>query len=498
MTNDREALIAGLDLGTTMCKCAVYDAGGALAASASRRLKTDCAAAGCMEQSSAEWEAAAVQVMKEVCEKLGGRASRILALGVSAQGPSTVFVDGDGRPVCPTPIWQDTRCAGDGYELFKAVGYEWVGHGLPQTGFAAKLKWMSHHDPEAFRRSKHFHDTKGYLLRFLTGNCVTEGSSSPVGMDEAMLKECGIRADMLDEVIAPDSPAGVLRRDLAEETGFPLSTKVIAGLNDGGAAVLGAGLLDVGQGSVSLSTNGVARVVVDKKPPGKFLYGRSLFCWPYVDGKYIMGGFTKTAGDTVQWFIDLAYRDCGPDIQLARFNEEAHQSGIGARGVRFYPWLLGRGCPSATDSPSGCFTGLGRHHRRGDCSRAIFEGVAFALRDIGQLFRDMGYRWDSIRFNGGGMKSVLWRSIVSNTLGVEGALYQTDSLLGAAMLAGVGTGMYRDIGEACRTCVARQETEPVLRQNDAKRYNEIYQAYQKGKAALESYTALMEESTHGT
>jgi len=440
-----------------------------------------------MEQSPLEWEEAIVQVMAETARKLAGHTEGVIAMGVSAQGPSVVFADGDGQPVCPAPIWQDNRCAEDGYELFRRVGYDWVGHGLPQTGFAAKVRWMSHHNPDAFRRTRHLHDTKGFLLWFLTGEPVTEHSSGPLGMGEAMLRECGIHADMLDRAVTSDTLVGRLRRELSERTGFPAGLGIVAGLNDGGSAVLGAGLLKTGQGSVSLSTNGVARVVVDEKPAGKFLYDHALFCWPYVGGKYILGGFTKTAGDTVRWFTDLAYRDCPEGGRLACFNAEARESGIGARGIRFYPWLLGRGSPDATDVPAGVFAGLGRHHGRGDFSRAVFEGVAFALRDIGQLFRDMGYRWDTLRYNGGGMKSDLWRFIVSNTLGVEGVLTCADSLLGAAMLAGVGSGAYRDLTEACGACVSEQEASPVLRADAAAAYERLYRSYCRGRTLLAAY-----------
>ncbi len=484
-----DKILIGLDLGTTLAKGLACDIKGQQLALASRAIATDRSALNAAEQDPKEWTAACVAIMRELAQQLEERKRYITAISVSSHGPGAVLTDAVDQPLLPCAIWQDNRCAEDGYSLFAQVGYDWVGHGMPQTGLAARLHWLSRTQPQAMAAARHIHDVKGYLLHFLTGSYVTEPSSNGGAdqWDAALLTACGIDRSQLDRSLPSTAVAGLLRRELAQSTGFPSATPVVCGLNDGAAAMLGSGSIQVGQGVVSVSTNGIARIVVDRKLPGRFLYDHSLFCWPYVAGRYVTGGFTKAAGDLVQWFIDIAYPDLPEAEQLPRFNQEAETSPPGANGVCFYPWLMGRGSPAATEIPAGCFLGLARHHTRGDCSRAVLEGVAYALRDIGQQFRDMGYAWDKLRLTGGGMQSPLWRSIVVNVLGVEARRVRTDSLLGAAILAGVGGGVYDSIESACAACVSLVNDPTVLDRQLVATYERLYQAYVRAKPPLDDY-----------
>ena len=490
-----KAAVMGLDLGTTLCKCAAYDAAGRQLALASRWVDTDRTIPNGAQQQATDWIRAITGALSEAAQQMDA-AVEVVAIGVSAHGPGVVLTDKDAAPLCPVAIWQDNRCASEGYRLFKKIGYDWVGHGMPQTGFAARLRWTLCHWPDAAQRARHVQDIKGFVLHYLTGRFVTEPSSSAGGMqwDKGMLDACGVSEAMMDEVLPSTAVAGGLCKAVAGETGLREGTPVVCGLNDGAAAMFGAGSLAPGSGVVSMSTNGIARIVLDKKLPGRFLYDHSMFCWPYVDGKFVAGGFTKTAGDTVQWFLSMAYGGCPPGDRLRIFNEEAEQSGMGARGVTFYPWLLGRGSPAASEAPEACFLGMGRHHVRGDCARAILEGLSFAIEDIGCVFRRMGYAWDDIMLTGGGMKSALWRSVLCDVLDVNGRRARADSLLGAAMAAGIGAGLYRDGADAVAACVRNDEV-PVPRDPAATAfYRRAYAGYRAGKAALKAYGQARERS----
>jgi len=457
-------------------------------------IATDRSVAGGAEQNPADWLEAILAVMSDIAAQLGDERVEIIAMGVSAHGPGVVLTNEDARPMLPCAIWQDNRSARYGSELLELVGCDWVGHGMPQTGFAARLRWLNRTQPDMIRKARHIHTVKGYLLYALTGNYVTEPSSSGCndGWSPDLLEACGVSPAQMDTCISSEATAGVLRADIAAQTGFPANTMIIAGLNDGATAMLGSGMIDVGKGVVSVSTNGIARVVADKKQTGRFLWEHSLFCWPYLDGKYVLGGFTKSAGDTVQWFLQLAYAELPESVRLEVLNHEAEQSGPGARGVRFYPWLFGRGSPASTDSPAGCFQCLARHHTRGDCARALFEGVAYALCDIGVQFRKMGYAWNDIRLTGGGMKSPLWRSIICNVLNVDGQRAVSDSLLGITMLTGVGCGIYPDIHAACSECVIKPEEASLLNPALTAFYEEAYQIYEKTKEPLAAFQRVVE------
>ena len=450
-------ILVGLDLGTTFCKSIAYDMEGRKLSEASCPVMTDRSIENGAEQKPTDWILAIVDVMSKLTKSLAERAKNIVGMGVSSHGPGIVLTDAEGKVLLPCPIWQDNRSAQAGYTLFDRIGFDWVGLGVPQTALASRILWTAQSFPKEFENAKNIQDIKGFLLTFLTGNHVTEPSSGPCGSvwNSDMLEACCIELGKMDAVIRSDESAGILRSKIASITGFPEGVNVISGLNDGASAMLGAGVLSIYDGAVSVSTNGVARIIVPEKLPGKILMEQSMFCYPYVDDKWILGGFTKSAGDTVQWFCETAYVDLPPIKQLAAFNHDAEQSVAGARGIRFYPWLLGRGSPSATDIPQGVFTGLGRHHKRGDSARAILEGLSYVFRDIGETFYQMGFSWNNLRFTGGGMNSHLWSKILCHVLHEDYWGVQSDSLLGAVILAGVGIGRFSTVTEASKIFVKK-------------------------------------------
>lgn len=485
-------ILIGLDLGTTLCKCGAFDTEGKLICSASHKITTNHAISGGAEQEPTEWIAALHKVMTAVAGQLGEKRKDIASIGLSCHGPGVILTDEAGTPLLPCAIWQDNRSTPYGEILLREVGCDWVGHGMPKTGFAARVCWLAKEYPEILRRAACVHCVKSFLIYALTGNFVSEPSSSG-GVEEwteELLCACGIRREQLPGVVRSEDVVGMLKKEIADEVGFPV-VPVIGGLNDGAAAMYGSGAMELGDGVISVSTNGISRVVVDKKPTGKYLFEHSLFCWPYVDGKYVMGGFTKSAGDTVQWWQDVAFSDVDTDERMERFNTEAAQSEPGSRGVSFYPWLLGRGAPHATDYAEGCFWGLARHHSRGDCARAVMEGLSYALYDIGLEFRSLGYSWNNIRLTGGAMKCALWRSIIVNLLGIRCAFVKSDSLLGAAMLAGVGCGIYHDAREAYRKCVKEIEDAVLLEPELSAFYQKEFAKYREAKRILSQLAKLM-------
>jgi len=487
-----QPILIGIDLGTTLCKCGAYDTVGNLICSTSHQISINHAIEGGAEQNPEEWISAITSVMTEIAQLLENRVHEIGAIGVSCHGPGIVLTDANGQVLLPCAIWQDNRSAAYGKALLKEVGCDWVGHGMPQTGLAARLRWLYETQPDIVKKAARIHGVKGFLLSRLTGKDVVEPSSSGgiESWSDALLAACGGKRECLDTIIPSTGCAGMLTEEMARHTGFPV-VPVIGGLNDGAAAMLGAGAVNVGDGVVSVSTNGIARVVVDSKPSGQYLYDHSLFCWSYVDGKYVMGGFTKSAGDTVQWWQEMAYSDVPKAQRMDLFNQEAAQSTPGSHGVLFYPWLLGRGAPAATDTACGSFMNLARHHGRGDCSRAVMEGLSYALFDIGMEFRRLGYAWENIRLTGGAMKSDLWRTILCNVLAAEGKLTESDSLLGAAMMAGIGCGVFANAQEACKACVREIAQPPLLNKELTQFYQNGYRAYVNTKDILSQYQDIL-------
>jgi xylulokinase len=485
-----EPLIIGLDLGTTLCKAGVFELDGSICGFAQRNIQTFRPASGWAEQDPNEWVEMICQVLMDLMEQLGEDAKRVSVIGLSSHGPSLILTDEHFSPLCLSPIWQDQRAASLCSELIEKAGTGWVGLGMPESSFGVQLYWALINHPDLIQEAKYIFDVKGFLLAVLTGLAVDEPSSSPGGRqwNQQLFDVLGIDLRKLPNSVLSISIVDELSTEIRQRTGLPSGIKVVAGLNDGASATLGAGLVNLGQGIVSLSTNGVMRATIPNRLSGDILVKKSLFCYSYVDGMCVTGGTTKCGGDSVKWFIDNFLGGYRQD-EAALFETvtlDAAKSPPGANGVMFMPYLMGVGTPNSRKDAEGAFLNLGRHHKRSDLTRALLEGVAFSLRDIGETFNELGFQWENIRFTGGGSKNRVWRQIVADILGKPLTGVRSDSVLGAAIVAAVGNGFYSTIRDAVTAMVHDTfQIEPDITQ--VKKYDHLYERFRKIKPALDEF-----------
>lgn len=484
-----ESLVVGLDLGTTLCKASAFELDGNLAGSAQRAIRTYRPHSGWAEQDPLEWKEALVSVLGELAAGLGENAGRIEAIGLSSHGPSLIPTDAAYRPLWRCPTWQDQRAAHLIDGLIQRAGTDWIGLGTPESSFGVQILWMQQNQPEVLKSAAHLFDTKGYLLAQLTGKAVDEPSSSPggEGVNQELFEELGIDLSLLAKSTPSISVVGELTAEIREQVNLPASVKVVAGLNDGAAATLGAGIVGLGQGIVSLSTNGVMRTSIPRRLPGSLLREKSMFCYSYVDEMYITGGMTKCGADNVKWLVENFYREVEGELQaFERIASEAVLSPAGANGVFFMPYLFGMGTPNPTKTAQGAFLNLGREHQRADFARALLEGAAFALRDIGVTFNALGLAWQNLRFTGGGSKNPTWRQIVADILNKPLTGARSDSVLGVAMVAAASVGLFPGIDEAVKKMV-RQTFRVEPDEKNATLYEALFQEFKRVKAWLGSY-----------
>ena len=486
----KDSLIVGLDLGTTLCKAVAFQMDGSQCALSQQTVRTFRPMSGEAEQDPNEWTEHIVSVLADLVTQLGNEARRISVIGVSAHGPSLILTDEHFSPLGHCTIWQDQRAAHLCGELLDKAGAGWVGLGMPESSFGIQLYWALKNQPTRLQEARHIFDTKGFILATLTGTAVDEPSSSPGGKEwnRQLFEILGVDTNKLPDTVESDSLAGYLRREVCERTGLPLGLPVIAGLNDGASATLGAGLLEVGQGIVSLSTNGVMRTTISQRLPGETLVQRSMFCYSYVEGMFVTGGTTKCGGDSVRWFIET-FMAGYPLEEKALFDliaEDAAKSPMGANSVVFMPYLVGTGSPNSREGSQGAFLNLGRHNKRSDLTRALLEGTAFALRDIAESFNEMELLWDNLRFTGGGSKNTVWRQIVADVLGQPLDGVRSDSTLGAAIIAAVGIGLYPSPHDAVEAMVHKTfHTEPDDTSMDF--YDQEYQRFRRIRPLLDEF-----------
>jgi len=479
-------LVIGLDLGTTLCKAGAYELNGNLIGSAQKAISTFRPYPGWVEQNPDEWREAIVTVLKKLVIDFKEKAEDITAIGLSTHGPSVILTDERFRPLQYCPIWQDQRAASLTNDLIQKAGIEWIGLGTPESSFGVQLYWLMLNKPEILKKAAYILDVKGYVLACLTGRAVDEPSSS-LGSDisnQSLIKTLDIDPSKLAKTESSLSVVGNLLPEIQEQVKLPVTVAVVAGLNDGAAATLGAGIVNLGQGIVSLSTNGVMRTTIQSRMPGRILVENSMFCYPYVNSMFVTGGMTKCGGDSISWLIETFYQDFKNDPNV--FDEvayEASQCPPGADGVIFMPYLVGMGTPTPTNVPQGAFMNLGRHHNRAALTRALLEGVAFALRDIGEKFDELGLSWENLRFSGGGSKNLVWRQIVADILGKPLSPTRADSVLGAAIMAATGVGFFDNVKDGVRLMVPKGTiVEPIL--ENTRLYEQFYEKFKRIKRAL--------------
>ncbi|RJP53161.1 MAG: hypothetical protein C4586_01915 [Anaerolineaceae bacterium] len=478
-----DSLIVGLDLGTTLCKASAFELNGTVVSSAKKEITTYRPYAGWAEQDPTEWKQAIIEVLERIVNDLGERKNHIEAIGLSCHGPSVIPTDNNYEPLCRCPIWQDQRSADLINDLIQQAGEDWIGLGTPESSFGVQLYWTILNRPELIAKAAHLFDTKGYLLAILTGIAVDEPSSSPGGesVNQSLFETLGVDIDLLAKSTPSLSVVDVLTSEIQTKTNLSSAVKVIAGLNDGAAATLGAGIVKLGQGIVSLSTNGVMRTTIPNRLPGATLLNKSMFCYSYVDNMYIAGGMTKCGGDSVKWLVENFYQDKKNDPSvLEQIAVNAGKAPIGANGITFMPYLIGRGTPSPTKVSQGAFLNLGREHQRTDFTRALLEGAVFALKDIGETFDELGLSWEHLCFTGGGSKNPVWRQIVADILGKPLSGASSDSVLGAALAAATSIGLFKNIKDAVQSMVSKSfYIEPI--EENIGSYEQVYAKYKRIK-----------------
>jgi xylulokinase len=298
-----------------------------------------------------------------------------------------------------------------------------------------------------------------------------------------MLDHAEIDESLLPKVYESPEVAGHISAAGAAATGLRVGTPVVAGGGDQAAGAVGMGIVRPGAVSATIGSSGVVFAATDL--PALDSQGRvHTFCHA-VPGRWHVMGVTQAAGLSLRWFRDRFFaevRDDGRD-PYERLMEEAAGVPAGADGVMWAPYLMGERTPHLDPHARAALIGLAASHGRAHVIRAILEGVAFSLRDTLTIFSQMQVPVKTIRLGGGGARSMLWRQIQADVYGhgVEIVEAEEGAAYGAALLAGVGGGVWASVDEACaRTVRVRERVEPSaaasLMSARYKTYQSIYQS----------------------
>lgn len=481
------AYLLGVDLGTTALKTVLFTPQGEVVAAASREFELDTPAPRWVEcDPKVYWDAFASCIADLLSEVPG---DRILALAVSSQGETLIPVDEGGRPLRKAIVWLDDRAEAEAEVLAAAFPKEptYRVTGQPEilpAWPASKLLWLRNHEPEVFRAARQFLFLEDYLILKLTGTAVSDYSlvCSSLMLDinrkrwwDEMLQFIGVSPDRLPRLAESGTLVGNVTNT---QTGLSGKTLVATGAMDQVCGMVGAA--NVAPGIVSETTGGALAICATTGRPVFDPFGRIPCHYHARKDTYFLLPWVQTGGLCMKWLRD----ELGYD-SYDTMTAEAALVPPGSEGLLFLPYMAGAGAPHFNAKARGVYHGLGLGTRKAHLIRAAMESVGYVLRENIEVLQTLGVETTEIRALGGGSRSPLWNRIKADVTQRPIVTMQTEeaACLGAAILAGVGAGVFPGIEDACRR-MDRTKDRYLPGSENALVYHEAYHRYIQLSAAL--------------
>ncbi len=479
------SLLLGIDIGTSAVKAVVCDESGRVAGVASADYPISRPRPLWSEQDPRDWWSGAIRAIRDAAAAAGAPASDIRAVGLSGQMHGSVLLDraalgSGGRaadPLRPAILWNDQRTAAECAEIESAAGgrralVELVGNAALPGFTLPKLLWIRRHEPQIWARAESILLPKDYIRFRLTGEAATDlGDASGLLLldvdrrrwSDAAISLFDIKPSLLPRLVESGAPTGAVTDWAAEQTGLKPGTVVVGGSGDNQAGAVGAGVVKEGAILATLGTSGV--VYAHSRKPHKDLRdpaacGRlhtmaAATGSARAPGEWCITGCMLSAAGSLQWCRDTLF----PGVPFDTLVNEAAAVPAGSAGLVFLPYLTGERCPHPDPTARAAWIGLTGRHTRAHLVRAVLEGVTFAMAQIVDLVRSIGVEVNSARVGGGGARSALWRQMLADNFGVPVARTNTDEgpAFGAAILAGVGAGVWPSVPAACGAVIAETD-----------------------------------------
>lgn len=416
-----------------------------------------------------------------------------------------VALDKDSKILRPSILWNDQRTEKQCREIHDRVGgvenlLQLTNNRMLPGYTGGKILWVRENEPRVYEKIRRILNPKDYIRFRLTGECATEVSdASGTGLFNVwerdwsyrLLEILDIPREWLPCCYESSEISGKVRKEVAKELGLRAGLPVVGGGGDAVVQTTGTGIVEPGILGTTIGTAGNVTMALDrcyKNPEGKL----QVFC-NNMPNKWHTMGVTLAAGGSLRWFRDALgeseeeiSKRTGKDVYNI-LNEEASKVAPGSEGLLFLPYLIGERCPYTDPHARGAFIGLTLRHAKYHLIRSILEGVIFSLRDVTEVIREMGVPIDQIRTSGGGALSKLWRQIHADVFNSE-VLTMSGSgeggAYGAALVAGVGVGIWPSVEEAVKALKVETKTSPIPKNVEI--YDGLFKIYQGLYRSLKS------------
>ena len=487
--------LVAVDCGTTGAKAVIFDGSGNRYGEAYAEYPCEFPSPDRVEQDAERLLEACVQVLAKAVAASKLDPPSIKAISFSTQRCTVIPVDEKCRPLRKAISWQDNRSNAQCKFLRDTIGepefYAVTGLPIANVWTLPSIMWIRDEQPETYKNTHKFMNPHGFLLRrFGAGDFVEDLSNASLhgllsitqsDWHERFVETTGIDRAKLPSLVASGTAVGRLSAEVAARVGLSAETLLVAGGGDQQCAAIGAGVIREGICEITLGTAGVAICSFDKPPfdPDRRIPAE-IHAYP---GKWICEGLQSTAGAALKWLRNVSSEAAkGVDIEYSMFNSLAADVPPGANGLLFLPYLAGAGAPQWNGRATAAFHGLTQSHGLGAMARAVMEGVVFQNALILREFEKAGQPLTDIRLTGGGAKSDLWSQIQADVYGRAVSKLAEDEagLLGAAILAGVGAGIFETIDAGVESMVkTTNRFEPDERRHDVyldilRRFEDLY------------------------
>lgn len=451
--------LIGIDLGTSSTKTVLFREDGIIVSEKKYEYPLYNKQELWAEQRTQDWLDAVLLTLKSVVKDSNISPEKIKSIGLSGQMHGLVMIDNEGDSIRNSIIWCDGRTQEECKEINDIIGANRVIEitGNPAlTGFTlSKILWVRKNEPENFMECKKILLPKDYIRYELTGEFYTDYSdASGTNMldiktkiwSEEILTKLNLDINLLPEIKNSSDICGYITKNIAEKTGLNEGTPVVAGAADNAASAIGIGVIDEGEAFITVGTSGVIF-----SPTSKLRIDNTgrihTFC-SAVDDTWANLSCTLSAGQSVKWFVDNVL-----DSSIYKnLEEKINKIPIGSNKLIFLPYLLGERSPILDEKAKACFIGLNNSHDKFDMYRSILEGVAYSQKQCMDIVKNMGVRFSKLRIGGGGSSSDTWTKMFADVLNCKVEMINNIEIasLGAAILAGVGVGVFEDIEEAIK------------------------------------------------
>jgi len=423
--------------------------------------------------------------------------SRVAGISISSLCPGLAALGENGEVLTDPIIYSDRRSTEEAEMILEAVGREKLFEITANTAMAGAMSgtsmlWIKRNLPEVYEKTKYFGHVNTLLAQRMSGNFAIDYSNASYTdlfettggfqWSEVLCEKIGIDMEKLPPLHAStDVVGGLIHPDLIQ-MGIPRDTPVIIGGGDTACATLAAGVTKAGQVCESVGTTNVLTICVDQPKFDKGFINRC----HVVEGTWIYQGALSHTGASYQWFRDnfcqdLVDRAVGTDKTAFQFmNEEADMAEPGSGGLVFLPYMLGERSPIWDPYARGVFFGISLQTTRKEMNRAVMEGCGYGLRQLSEIAeRVTGREIKEFTSIGGGAKSETWAQIKADITGKDIKILDMNDMapIGAALLAGVGAGIFKDVYEAADK--VEKKVYKVIRSSRAHDdiYNKRYQVY---------------------